>query len=478
VPDVNSELEPAAGIAIDITVDRFSAGLALYLDGLGLPTDSVLVAPAERLKVLNNLPAIAAELPSDQRRRAYYVSKFIAACSVGLFDAALNFLWNETISNLREKVARFDLDYFLDSLIGESKRRSTFRSADDLDKLEDWELIRGCMETGILTEIGFKHLDHIRNMRNYASAAHPNQIDLTGFQVLAWLETCIREVLSKEPAGGVIEVRKLLQSLRAETLDEKDIAPIADSLQRLREDLARSLLRAVFGMFTDPNTAANTRNNIMLIASPLWIVCPDEARFEAGVKHQTFAVNGEAARRSLAHQFLETVDGLSYLPANALAGEIDSALSGLWRVHNGFNNFYNEPTHARVLAKLIPSTGRIPPGIEREYVKVLTMCRIGNGYGVSDEALPIYDALISRWSERHLILFVRLVAEDREVSSRLQFELCANNLRAVASELRTRTANTLVQRGLNLIENTPMDQLFRLKDRGEYKQAMTDLGAK
>jgi len=366
-----------------VTVDHLTAGLSRYLTELGLPTDAVLVAPAERMRVLNNLPDVASELPEEQRARAYYISKFIAACGAGLFDAALNFLWNETISNLREKVARFDLDYFLDSIINDPKRRASIRSADDLDKLEDWELIRGCLEIGIISDIGYKHLDYIRNIRNYASAAHPNQNELTGLQVVSWLETCIKEVLSKEPAGGVIEVRKLLRSLRSETLGPTDVGPIEDSLQRLPDDLVRSLARAVFGMFTDPQTPADIRNNIVLIAPPLWAVCLDDTRYEMGIKHETFAVNGEVARRSLAHQFLETVDGLSYLPTNALASEIEAAVADLWRVHSGYNNFHNEPAYARVLAKLVPKNGRVPVAIEREYVKVLLLCRIGNGYGVS-----------------------------------------------------------------------------------------------
>jgi hypothetical protein len=378
-------IDPRAVATIDVTVDQLSAGLTQYLLDLGLPTDSVLVAPAERMRVLNNVPAVVGDLQAEQRARAYYISKFIAACGVGLFDAALNFLWNETISNLREKVARFDLDYFLDSIIPE-KRRANFKSADDLDKLEDWELIRGCLETGIITEIGFKHLDYIRDIRNYASAAHPNQNQLTGLQVVAWLETCIKEVLSKEPAGGVIEVRKLLRSLRTESLVAEDVAPIAESLQRLPEDLVRSLVRAVFGMFADLETAATTRNNILLVAAPLWTVAAEQSRHEIGIKHETFAVNGEVAKRSLAHQFLESVDGLSYLPPSALAGEIEAAVRELWRAHSGFNNFYNEPAHARVLSKLVPKTGRVPAGIEREYVKVLLMCRIGGqvpGRGVT-----------------------------------------------------------------------------------------------
>ncbi len=468
-------IAPVEAAAIDATVSHLDAGLGRYLSELGLPTESVLVAPVERMRVLNNLPDVANDLPADQRARAYYISKFVAACGAGLFDAALNFLWNETVNNLREKVARFDLEYFLDSTITDPKRRSTFRSADDLAKLEDWELIRGCLETGIISEIGFKHLDYIRDIRNYASAAHPNQNQLTGLQVVSWLETCIKEVLSKEPAGGVIEVRKLLRSLRAEALGPGDISPIADSLERLPDDLVRSLARATFGMFTDPSIAAEVRNNIVLIAPPLWAVCQDPVRYEMGVKHETFAVNGEVARRSLARQFLEAVDGLSYLPASALGGEIEAAVADLLRVHNGFNNFHNEPAYAHVLEKLVPQNGRIPPNVERDYVKVLLLCRIGNGHGVSDAAQPVYNALISRWSERHIIALLRLMGDDKEVESRLQFSLCRSNLRMLVQDLAGRTSNSLVRAALTEVAEIPDDQLPRLRSRTSFRDALAAL---
>lgn len=473
--DTGAEAGLATAASIELTVDHLEAGLARYLTELGLPTDSVLVAPSERLRVLRNLPDVASEIPPEQRARAYYISKFIAACGAGLFDAALNFLWNETVSNLREKVARFDLEYFLDSSVTDPKRRATFRSADDLDKLEDWELVRGCLETGIISDIGFKHLDYIRNIRNFASAAHPNQNELTGLQVVSWLETCIREVLSKEPAGGAIEVRKLLRSLRSETLGPDDVGPIAESLGQLPDDLIRALARAVFGMSTDPSVAAEVRNNIALVAPPLWAVCPDDIRYEIGVKHETFAVNGEVARRSLARLFLETVDGLSYLPPNALGGEIAAAVADLLRVHNGFNNFHNEPAYARVLENLIPPNGRIPPSVERDYVKVLLLCRIGNGYGVSDAARPAYDGLIARWSERHVVVLLQLVAEDREVASRLQFPACSRNLKALASDLLPRAPNRLVSQALSMVSEAEAADVAKLPSRSAFRSAVAAL---
>ena len=102
-----------------------------------------------------------------------YVSKFVSSAAAGLFDAALNYLWNETIRNLRGKVFKFDLKYFYDSIISDPARRSKFKSEEDLVHIEDWELIKGCKTTGIITEIGYRHLDYIRDMRKLGQRSSP-----------------------------------------------------------------------------------------------------------------------------------------------------------------------------------------------------------------------------------------------------------------------------------------------------------------
>ena len=228
----SAELAPA--------VETFGTQLESYLDNAGLPKDYILVPYERRSPVFQNMPTVLDSLTDNQKSTATYISKFVAACAVGLFDAALNYLWNETVRNLREKVARFDLEYFFDSVISESSRRSKLNSESDLEKLDDWELIRGCHTTGIITENGYRHLDYVRNMRNYASAAHPNQNNITGLQIISWLETCIVEVLAKEPAGPVIEVGKLLNNLRTQHLTEDNMPSIKRALPLLTEDLSES----------------------------------------------------------------------------------------------------------------------------------------------------------------------------------------------------------------------------------------------
>lgn len=168
-----AEIVPINGGELQSNVESLDSQLTRYLSSLDLPFDNVLVTINERRKVVNNLPDVVAYLSKVQRDGATYMSKFVAACVAGLFDAALNFLWDETIRNLRQKVVHFDLEYFYSSVVTDTTRRSKLRGESDLEKVEDWELIRGCRLTGILSDIGFKHLDYIRDMRNYASAVQP-----------------------------------------------------------------------------------------------------------------------------------------------------------------------------------------------------------------------------------------------------------------------------------------------------------------
>ena len=90
-------------------VDKFSQGFRSYLAGLDLPVEGVLVSTEERSRVLANAPDLVELIDVKDRSAAMYVSKFIAACGAGLFDAALNFIWDEVVVRLRTRVARFDL---------------------------------------------------------------------------------------------------------------------------------------------------------------------------------------------------------------------------------------------------------------------------------------------------------------------------------------------------------------------------------
>lgn len=65
--------------------------------------------------------------------------------------------------------------------------RKHFSSAEDLARVQDADLLRACREIGLLSDVGFTQVDLIRYMRNHASAAHPNQVQITALQLAGWL---------------------------------------------------------------------------------------------------------------------------------------------------------------------------------------------------------------------------------------------------------------------------------------------------
>lgn len=89
-------------------LERFEQMILDQLADAGLPNEDVFVSVTERRRMLGNVGDAIGRLSSEQRAGSRYVSKMIAAAAAGLFDAALNYLWDETVGELRRRVAGFD----------------------------------------------------------------------------------------------------------------------------------------------------------------------------------------------------------------------------------------------------------------------------------------------------------------------------------------------------------------------------------
>ena len=202
--NVPNEIEPVQE-QLAAHVEGYTSGLLAYLDAIGLPSTDVVVKTSERRLVVGLVPEVIANLTPAQRSVAQYLSKFVAACVAGLFDAALNYLWDETVRCLRAKVMQFDLDYFFDTAIKDPTERQKYTDETDLAQIPDYKLIEGCRDIGIISALAKRHMDYIRDMRNHASAAHPNQNEIHGIQLSGWLQTCLEEVIVREPEAPAIE---------------------------------------------------------------------------------------------------------------------------------------------------------------------------------------------------------------------------------------------------------------------------------
>ena len=170
-----------------------------YLEQFGLPTDNIIASTDERNVVASNLPFFLSTLSTESKRDARYLSKFIGATAIGLFDAALNYVWNEVVLNLRRKTSIYGIDLFFDAAVG-GKNRESYKDESDLGGLKDNVLLDTCRKLELISDIVYRKLDNILTMRNEVAASHPNVESIGGFELLGWLQTCVKDVLQDQPS--------------------------------------------------------------------------------------------------------------------------------------------------------------------------------------------------------------------------------------------------------------------------------------
>ena len=96
------------------TMLDFEEKMMSVYQAVGLPIEDILVPVPERKKVFKNFMDVLEYMPETQLESAHFITKFMTAASVGLFDSALNHLWVETIKQLKIRIQQYDIDYFFD----------------------------------------------------------------------------------------------------------------------------------------------------------------------------------------------------------------------------------------------------------------------------------------------------------------------------------------------------------------------------
>lgn len=431
-----SELEKVPDRTIEVTdIERIEAVLLRGLSHVGLPTDDVLTSVEQRAVTISNLPAILSRLSPEQRARSAYISKFVAATAAGLFDAALNYLWDETIAELRARMVGYDLKYFFDVAEPNPDRRKRLRDQSDLEKVTDADLVRAANEMGLVSDIGRIHLEHIRQMRNWASAAHPNQVEVTGLQLASWLETCILQVINLPISTVVAEIRKLLANIKTNAIEQDEARQVAAFFDDMPDEQAEALLMGLFGIYTDPDSDVQTRQNVRLLLPFLWPQIAVEVRNQIGVRYGRFIANNDKEQADAAREFLDTVDGTAYIPEGLRAAEMDTALEALAKAHYGWDNFYNEGPAARRVRELAGTPPDVPEAVTQRYVLTLVDAFLTNGVGVARTADPVYVELIRGFTTQQAKIALTAYRETG-IAAKLQHQLGKDKLRELVAILR------------------------------------------
>ncbi|WP_406292166.1 hypothetical protein [Embleya sp. NBC_00896] len=424
IPDNLPIRAPQASVqAARADLEAFEDLMLQVLDAWGLPTDNIIVHAKQREILLRNAPSVIEEMTDEERAKAPYIAKMIIAGSVGLFDAALNYLWNETVNRLRDHVAAFDVDYFFTLAETDPARRKNLKTRDDLAQVDDYKLLEAANRIKLISDVAFKQLTHINYMRNHASTAHPNIEELTGLKLAEWLETCIKEVFQLKPRNVVAEIGKLLSNIKEKRLSKEELNKSAAFFDGLPQEHADNLAAGLFGIYTPDSAAPEVQDNVRSLWPALWPLVSEDARNDLGIKLARFTANADTDRAARARELLELVGGSAYLPEPERVAEIQQALDDLKRAHEAhMNNFYEEPPAAQRLKDVVGRHGDIPEQVTRNYVLQLVDVFLTNGYGIAWNAEPTYTELISRFDGSQAAIALRSFGY-REIHLKLQDEL-------------------------------------------------------
>ena len=317
--------------------------LSKLTTALGVPRD--VLADDEQIKhAWSQLPRLIKRIPPDLRDER--IVKMCIAVASGLFDAAINYVWNAAIVELRQKVRRFGINVVPQVLDDKSF------DEDKLLELKDAELLDLCLKLNLIGDDDYFFLDQCRGTRNSFSVAHPADGDVDEDEVLNFISRCQKYALSsmKNPKG--VDTKALLDAVKTARFkrgqQEEWVRRIEGTFDAQRE----LIFVMLHGMFCDASVGQGARLNALSLCEAFSDAFSPRTRSALIDRHQEYKAKGDEARLKASLQFFESLGQLSLLSEADVHSIFTSASRKLLSVHNGWDNFYNEPPFAERLLKL------------------------------------------------------------------------------------------------------------------------------
>ncbi len=375
---------------------------------LGIPRD-VLASDEDITYAWKDLPRELHKIPIDADTNGELLARMCIAVSTGLFDSAINYAWNASVLSLREKVENFGLPIVAQILQKDFEKKQ-------LLELQDSQLIDLCLKLNLITEDGFFFLDQNRNTRNNFSAAHPTIGQLNDREFIAFLNRCVQYALAASSSPRGVDVSAFISAVKGGRFTDGQCMVWVNRLDETHDAQRELLFGTLHGIYCDPSTPEPARLNTLDLCNRCKNKFTATVRSNLINRHQEYLATGNEKKYKASLDFFEKLNLLGILNESERHTVISSAIKQLWSVHNGMNNFYNEPLFAERL-EILSRQGAMPETVKEEYVQVVVCCYIGNGYGVSLKAEPFYAEMIREFSPREIEFMIN-ITDSKNITAR------------------------------------------------------------
>jgi len=375
---------------------------------LNIPRE-VLASNEEIEYAWADLPRELKEIPSDHRGEL--IARMCVAVSVGLFDGAMNYIWNATILHLRDTIRNFGL-----SVVKQILQRDFDEK--DLLELQDSQLLDLCLKLNLINEDGFFFLDQCRDTRNNFSAAHPTLGKINDREFVVFLNRCVKYALAETALHKGVDIFAFISAIKGERFNSGQCTVWVERLNATHDAQRQLLISMVHGIYCDPSTPEPSRLNSLDLCTELKDAFSSRIRSDLINRHSEYLAKGDEKRHKASQQFFEKLSLIKLLNESEQHSIFSKAIENLWNAHQGMNNFYNEPPFAKRVLELSKQE-EIPETAQDQYVGVVVTCFIGNAYGVSWGAVPSYEEMITGFSPKEIATLIRLSRGDSPLAKRV-----------------------------------------------------------
>lgn len=384
--------------------------LSSVTEALSVPRD-VLASNEEISQVWYQLPRHLKQVPSIYRDQL--LARLCVSVKAGLFDAAINYIWNIGIICLRDKIRQFGL-----RIVAQIKSKDFFDK--HLIGLTDADLLDLCLELNLISEEGYFFLDQCRTIRNNFSVAHPAAGRIDDNELLSFINRIVKHALNSESNLQGVDFTKFVIALKKERFNVSQLNHWVDCVSKTFEAQKKSILATLHGIYCDPNQNEESRINALEISVGLKDSVTLDTISDIVSRHSEYVGAGDEPRHLASSNFFKKIGALVFLNEHEKHSIVHKASRGLLSAYLGFNNFYNEPPFAERLFEISEQL-KIPDSAKYEYVQAVTLGFIGNGYGVSVGALPYYEKMVKNFSPKEIsIMFEMSEKSDSKLCRQLQ----------------------------------------------------------
>lgn len=382
--------------------------------------------------------------------RGKWMDKAHTALEVGLNDAAINYFWSAVEGDLRTKIMAYGVEYFAPAI-----NKPDLRTLDDLKtEVQAHELIDGCYALGIIGQEAHFFLHHARELRNFFSTAHEPIGELDRLETLNFIKNSVKYVLCFEPPPPGFSIKDLISHLASEPLRDPEelIAMVRAQSSRIHGPMLHNL----FSQWIHPTANSTLKQNVGLIAPEVWKLCNEQSRTEVAQRYASLRELPTPSSADEALNFLKLVGGVGYVPSDIRYAIFRRFAQNLLDAYSGYENFHNEPPHARSLAEL---GSKMPPQAAGIYVKAVLLSFVGNFYGHSFAAEPYTKAMICAFEAPCLQALEYLLEHDAFVAAVLTEARPSRRLKVLADLVVQKTMSSALAKKVQMIQKQSEEKI-------------------